>query len=214
MAAMHLLTKKVWACSLLIMSAGVLTLTAGCVQADDGVVWFREAPLAEGWPTLTPVGQIEVKDYPEVRVAVVEDNPADEKTENMNSMFGQLFNHIKKNEVAMTTPVEMGYADDQTHEMKSMAFLYRRTDQGEVGEDGTVTVKDQPGRTYASIGVRGSYTDERFAKQLALLDAWLEEHAGSWQADGPPRYLGYNSPFIPGFWRYGEVQRPVKPVEE
>ena len=98
--------------------------------------------------------------------------------------------------------------------MSSMAFLYRQPDMGKTGDDGNVTVENMPARTYASIGVRGNYNDNRFYNSLATLDAWLDQHNDKWQADGPPRYLGYNSPFVPGFLRYGEVQRPVKPAVE
>ena len=133
-------------------------------------------------------------------------------------MFMTLFKHIKSNEIAMTAPVDMGYReqpDTQASDepvMISMAFLYRRPDQGTAGPDGEVTVADIPGRTYVSIGVRGKYSDERFAEHVKILNAWLENNADTWQPDGPPRYLGYNSPFIPGFLSYGEVQRPVRTV--
>ena len=30
---------------------------------------------------------------------------------------------------------------------------------------------------------------------------------------GPPRYLAYNSPFVPGFLKFGEVQLPVANIE-
>lgn len=38
--------------------------------------------------------------------------------------------------------------------------------------------------------------------------AWLTEHP-EWTAAGPPRSLAYNSPFVPGFVKYSEVQIPV-----
>lgn len=222
-----------------LLSLGLAGVAVGCTGVSNGVRWVREAPLPEGWPTLTPVGEVEVKDYPATRAAIVTQNPqsdteatetADTQTatdqsaptdtpkDGTDSMFMTLFNHIKSHEIAMTAPVDMGYREadptqpDAAPEQVSMAFLYRHTDQGTAGPDGEVTVTDAPARTYASIGVRGKYTDERFAEHLKTLDAWLVEHADTWTPDGPPRYLGYNSPFIPGFIRYGEVQRPVKPA--
>lgn len=225
-------------------SLGLAGIAVGCTGVSNGVRWVREAPLPDGWPALTPVGGVEVKDYPATRAAIVTQNlqteagpdaldtpgaettnpetvtdeaPTDETPRrDMDSMFMTLFKHIKTNEIAMTAPVDMGYRDKPGEEasdgpaMASMAFLYRRPDQGTAGPDGEVTVTDAPARTYASIGVRGKYTDQRFAENLATLDAWLAEHADLWVPDGPPRYLGYNSPFVPGFIRYGEVQRPVR----
>lgn len=229
-----------------LLSLGLASVAVGCTGVSNGVRWVREAPLPDGWPTLTPVGEVEVKDYPATRAAIVtqtpfpdsdpaasdttaaenhdamtatDQNPADDTPQrDMDSMFMTLFKHIKSNEIAMTAPVDMGYREadptqpDAAPEQVSMAFLYRHTEQGTAGPDGEVTVTDAPARTYASIGVRGKYTDERFAEHLKTLDDWLAEHADTWTPDGPPRYLGYNSPFIPGFIRYGEVQRPVKPA--
>ncbi len=197
---------------------GVVAVS-GCATDNEKTTqkppWLiHEAPLAEGWPSLTPVGQVEIKDYPQVRAAIVHADDTSQSGGRMNQMFGQLFNHIKTNDIAMTSPVEMGYQNEQTNTMSSMAFLYRQPDMGKTGDDGNVTVENMPARTYASIGVRGNYNDKRFYNTLATLDAWLDQHNDKWLADGPPRYLGYNSPFVPSFLRYGEVQRPVKPAEE
>ncbi len=197
----------------LIVLIPVLAFFAGCVRSSGGTWYVREAEVPEGWPTLTPVGEVEVKQYPEYRAAVVEDAGPDGGEQ--GSMFRTLFDHIKQNEIAMTAPVEMGYdasrPDTNTdREMRSMAFLYRSTEQGELDPDGQVVVRDLPAQTVASIGVRGGYTDERFNEHVATLDSWLEEHADAWERDGAPRYLGYNSPFVPAFMRYGEVQVPIR----
>jgi hypothetical protein len=184
------------------------------VSISDGTWYIREAKLPEGWPALTPVGQIQVKQYPVYRAAVVQD--AQLPTGGQQTMFRALFRHIKDREIAMTAPVEMGYVmPDQKEtvpkaEMISMAFLYRQPTQGKVETNGPIAVRDLPGRTHASIGVRGGYTEDRFRAYLKTLDAWLGEHASEWLPSGPPRYLGYNSPFVPPFMRYGEVQLPVE----
>ncbi len=201
----------------------VVVYAGGCIRFSNGTYWVGEAPLAEGWPELTPIGTIEVKDYPDTRTAIVTADPQESADDDMGSMFNSLFNHIKSNDIAMTTPVQMGYEDPPksleasrtaTPQMMSMAFLYRRSDQGKLGIEGRVSIEDLPGRTYASLGVRGNYKNKRFAENLTSLDAWLRENANTWQADGPPRYLGYNSPFVPWFMKYGEVQRPVRPASQ
>jgi len=63
-----------------------------------------------------------------------------------------------------------------------------------------------------SIGVRGNYTDHRFTEALGRLTKWLDANRDEFRVVGPPRYLGYNSPFVLGFLRYGEVQLPVDRV--
>ena len=89
--------------------------------------------------------------------------------------------------------------------------------QRPASEEVRVLVEDIPSQSYASTGVRGSYSDAHHSEGLARVQAWLAAQS-EWKADGPSRYLGYNSPFVPWFWRYGEVQVPVvqstKPVAE
>lgn len=174
--------------------------------------YVEESETPEGWPEITPVDAIEVKQYPEYRAAVVDKSSesATQSREGMNTMFMSLFRHIKKNDIAMTAPVEMEYISDGKGdlEMNSMAFLYRTTELGETGLDGSVLVEDIPARTWVTIGVRGGYTTSNFTKARAKLIKWLEENPG-WTADGEARYLGYNGPLVPRPARYGEVQIPV-----
>ena len=187
---------------------------AGCVRFSGGTWMIRSASTPQGWPPLTPVGVVEVKDYPTYRAAIVDDEAlADART---STMFMELFRHIQENDISMTAPVEMGYGDDPSGAapgepaMQTMAFLYRMPDLGSVGEDGAVRVRDLDARTYASVGVRGDYTDVNFVEGLELLEAWLESSSDAWTAIGPPRYLGYNGPLVPTFLRYGEVQIEVR----
>lgn len=191
-----------------VATVGVLTLV-GCVRTSGGAWYFDEAPLPDGWPSLTPVGSVEIRAYPAYRAAVVTD---DSTRAGQSQMFGPLFRHISANDIPMTAPVDMTYessgesaTDDR---MTAMAFLYRTPDLGPLGIEGVVKVEDVAPRAYASTGVRGSYSDEHFAEGLERVRAWLGDHS-EWCEDGPPRYLGYNSPFVPWFWRYGEVQLPI-----
>ena len=65
-------------------------------------------PLPEGYPAPTPPGAIELKTYPSLRRAEfkAETNNSDI---GMNVAFFPLFNHIKRRDIAMTSPVEMDY---------------------------------------------------------------------------------------------------------
>ncbi len=208
MARRSRLRKVAWGLGIGSAAAAVLTLV-GCVRTSGGTWYFDEAPLPEGWPELTPVGAVEIRAYPTYRAAVVTE---DSTSAGQSQMFGPLFRHISSNDIPMTAPVDMTYessgetaADDR---MTAMAFLYRTPDLGPLGTDGVVRIEDVAPQTYVSTGVRGSYNDQHFADGLARVRAWLDAH-GDWRVDGPPRYLGYNSPFVPWFWRYGEVQLPV-----
>lgn len=171
-----------------------------------------EAPLPEGYPPAGPVGQVIVKHYPAARVAVVRSESLGSGGE--DRMFGSLFNHIKKHDIAMSTPVDMGWSSNAAEESKpvSMAFVYGKPTMGQTGPDGNgpVEVVDVPAMTVVSVGVRGSYDRAHFVKGLGQVRAYLAEHAGEWEEAGPPRFLGYNSPFVPWFMRFGEVQVPVR----
>jgi len=187
---------------LIIALLGVCLFLWACTQGPR----INEAPLPEGWPELTPVGEIQVKEYPVYRAAVInEDTDGSQR-----GMFMPLFNHIQREDIAMTAPVEMTYDGSK---QSSMAFLYRNTEMGSPGSDeadGRVEVKDIEPQTAVSIGVRGSYNDDNYKEALGKLSTWLDDNKDQWQTAGEPRFLGYNSPFVPWFLRYGEVQVPVE----
>ena len=179
---------------------------------------FKEAGLPKGFPSPGPVEQIIVKEYPAYRLARVRSGPQGVPG-GPNAMFSPLFQHIKRNEIAMTAPVEIGYSARpvlpdlaERRGADSMAFLYGEPTWGQAGTDEAdprVIVEDVPAMKVVSIGVRGDYTDARFAKTIARLNAWIEAKGSEVRVVGPPRYLGYNSPFVPAFLRYGEVQLPI-----
>ena len=194
----------------------LLVITVGCVRQSGSVWYFHEASTPDGWPQLTPVNSIEVKTYPAYREAVVTADEAavNETGGSQNDMFRQLFKHIQKNDISMTAPVDMTYqASDEKPQLRSMAFLYDVPQRGELDEKGPIVVRDVPARQVVSIGVRGRYSDEHFDEASKQLQNWIMRQ-DEYQTTGPPRYLGYNSPFVPFFWRYGEVQIPVKPVQK
>ncbi len=167
---------------------------------------FDEASLPQGYPGPGPVGEILVKRYPAARVAI--NRGADQ-----DNMFMPLFNHIKKHDIAMSSPVEITWADPQTRpsdaEPSSMAFVYREPGLGKTGVDGKVEVIDVPPQLFVSIGIRGSYNRKHLVEGVSQLRSWLADHASEYKQTGPPRYLGYNSPFVPPFLRFGEVQLPI-----
>ena len=172
-----------------------------------------EANLPSGFPPPGPVNQVIIKQYPKSRAAVVQAAAADG---GVNRMFGSLFDHIKSNRIAMSTPVDMTWSDpedpDHGDREAAMAFIYGDPTIGKPGTDGVVQVVDLPAQTMLSVGVRGSYSGKNFAAGLKGLKDWLATHPNAYRVTGPARYLGYNSPFVPWFMRFGEVQLPITPV--
>ena len=172
-----------------------------------------EAKLPKGFPPPGPVNQVIIKRYPKCRAAVVQAEAVDGAE---NRMFGSLFNHIKFNHIAMSAPVEMTWSvpehSDEDARETAMAFIYGDPAIGKVGTNGVVEVVDLPEQTILSVGTRGSYSGKNFAAGLKRLKDWLATHSDAYHVTGPPRFLGYNSPFVPWFLRFGEVQLPIAPV--
>ncbi len=194
------------ATALLALSLGFV----GCVKTSGGEWYIHSAALPEGWPQLTPVGEVQVKAYPLYRSAEVS---ALSVGSSDSSLFRELFRHISSEDIAMTAPVEMRYNNDDggDNSMAAMAFYYRDTSIGSTGTDGNVVVEDIEPQQAATVGVRGPYSTRNYEKGLMLVRDWLDENP-QWQPDGEPRYLGYNGPFVLWFMRYGEVQVPVREV--
>jgi hypothetical protein len=166
---------------------------------------IAEARLPEGFPPPGPVGEVIVKTYPEHRLARAQGG--------RDGSFMTLFRHIKRNEIAMTSPVEMPLLDGADRGDGGMAFLYASKSLGTPGPDpadAAVVVEDIPETTVASVGTRGSYSRQTFDRGLGRVRAWLAEHP-DWEEAGSPRTLAYNSPFVPGMLKYSEVQVPIRP---
>ncbi len=185
---------------------------------------FREAKLPQDFPPPGPAGQVVIKDYPAYRLARMRAAEAS-RSESPDGMFMPLFNHIKRNDIAMTAPVEIEYRtassvppdsvtkDKEQPRAVSMAFMYAAPNLGTAGADpadGRVVVEDIPAMTVVSIGVRGGYTEKNFTAALGKLNRWLAANPERLQVVGPPRYLAYNSPFVPWFLKFGEVQLPIQ----
>jgi hypothetical protein len=196
--------------------AAAIALTcalASTTVAEDAVrkpMMISEAQLPAGFPGPGPVGEVITKTYPAHRLARVRSGGR-----GSDGSFMKLFRHIERNKIAMTAPVEMEMAvGDEgavAADTTSMAFLYGSAETGTPGPDQAdpdVVVEDVPELTVVSLGVRGSYKEERFADFTGRLEAWLAEHP-EWVSAGPPRTLAYNSPFVPGILKYAEVQIPI-----
>jgi hypothetical protein len=153
-----------------------------------------EAPLPEGFPGPGPVAQVVRKRYPSYRAARAG-----------GDAFWTLFNHIKKNDVAMTAPVEMTMDDGMR--MKDMAFLYESAGQGHSGKQGDVAVLDLGAREVLSVGLRGRRSRTAVTRAKLLLQSELERQG--LRADGPFRVMGYNSPMVPAGQQFWELQGPI-----
>ena len=174
-----------------------------------------DTPLPDSYPPPTPPGSIELKHYPSVRRA--EYSGRMHPNLGMNFGFWPLFRHIDRNEIAMTSPVEMDYHQwderDKAPDSWTMSFLYRNADLGPTGNDGDITITDKTPLTVVSIGMNGPYTMSTVRVGVAALERWLADQ-NQWQAAGEPRAFFYNDPGVPRARRWIEVQIPIAPGEE
>lgn len=159
---------------------------------------YDEAPLPEGFPAYTPVGVIEVKEYPAYRKAV-------------GPSFFPLFRHIQKQDIPMTAPVEM--ADAPRNNDGAMAFLYQNTSVGEPGPIDGVEVTDTPATVVASLGLRGRMNQAAAGEARRRLEAWLADQSEYRAAgDEPFRLFGYNGPSVREADKYWEAQIRLVPA--
>jgi hypothetical protein len=179
-------------------------------QIADDLAFKRsdEAPVPRDWPAFTPVGEVRLVSYPKYRMAIVESSDAGEQ----GAFFWQLFTHIQRNEIPMTAPVEMHLSKtDKGLAMTGMAFLYENADQPTpAGTNGKVKVVDVEPYQAVNVGLRGEMDDGDIKTAQQLIDAWLKSNEASYEQQGQPRILGYNSPSMPNAKKYYEVQVVVK----
>ena len=150
----------------------------------------------------TPVGEIEVKEIPR-RIALEATTSGDYFGGN-NNLFRTLFRYISSNDVAMTVPVE---AEMQPGKMRF--FVGRRDAVKKLASRDGVKVLKMERLTVVSIGVRGSYSKERFKRYEKKLKAWISENS-EYEAVSEPYGVYWNSPIVPGIFKRSEIHLEVK----
>lgn len=181
-----------------------------------------DTPLPDGYPAPTPPGAIELKRYPLVRRAEVRGESSPDFATNIG--FFPLFNHIKRRDIAMTSPVEVDYRELRTEYPAdepprgtawNMAFLYRKVDQGPAGADPknkNVMVRDLEPITVLAIGLKGPYSMGAIADGATELEKWLASNP-EWEAIGSDaRGLYYNGPNRRDRDKWAEAQIQVRYV--
>lgn len=193
------------------MNSGEIRDAIELVQESLTFRPWMEAELPEGFPNFTPLHAIEVKTYPEYRLAEASMKGNGEEGE--SDAFWPLFQHIQRNGIAMTAPVQMNYASrDPGADEATMAFLYRSTELGQAGtdpNDARIDVRTIDEHSAVSIGVRGRRSVHAVEQARQQLVTWLQEQ-DRYESDGPLRVMGYNSPFTPAEKQFYEVQISVR----
>ena len=167
-----------------------LLLTSCALHSEEAVKpeYVSEAHLPKGWPAPGPYDQVSEKTYPEYRIAVTKGGSG--------FSFWTLFSHIKKKDIPMTAPVEMGMeAEKEGMKKTSMGFLYQSTEVGATGADGKkIEVKDIKEAKVLSYTWMGDDSDAKIETAKEALDAALVEMKVKAESF---RLLGYNGPETP-----------------
>lgn len=154
------------------------------------------------------IEDLEIRHYPEVIFAVVEDNVDD-------SGFELLFQYISgenktRRKIPMTAPVITSEKIPMTAPVISrknyMAFALPSSytkDTVPVPTNPAVTIDVQPEKIMAVLRFSGRTSDIKDQKYLQELITTLKTH--KIQRKGEPVLMRYNSPFTPGFLRRNEV---------
>ena len=150
--------------------------------------------------------EFEVRRYPDMLVATVEDAP---------SRFSVLFKYItganrSSSKIAMTSPVmtsaEIAMTSPVFSDSGSMSFMVPSEYDAETvpgPTDERVSINTVPERVVATIRFRGFAWKDSVRKQTEKLLSWLESEGI--KAKGGPFLMQYNPPFVPGFLRRNEV---------
>lgn len=177
------------------------------------ICWYLYATMTVERPDYATVvrdGDIEIRDYPPLRVAQV--TMQGSRREAVNKGFSPLAGYIFASErdgpkIAMTAPVTQNAASDDAQSWTIrfiMPSQYETIDALPLpaGSSG-VKLAEQPAMRMAAIRFSGVADDRSIARQEEALRAWLAERGI--EAAGPPVYAYYNDPFTPGPLRRNEV---------
>ncbi len=121
-----------------------------------------------------------------------------------NGLFRRLFRYISDEEVEMTVPVE---ADVNPGKMRF--FVGKEDRQKSLSSKEGVKVFTMPKLTVVSIGIRGSYSEDRFRKNEKKLLEWLKKQK-KYEKAGSAYAVYWNGPFVPGIFKRSEVHVPIR----
>lgn len=163
------------------------------------------------------IGQLEIRRYPEMILAVVQDDSDD-------SGFGLLFRYISgenktRRRIAMTAPVitseKIAMSAPVITKSNYMAFALPPSytkETAPVPTNPAVKIEIQPEKEMAVLRFGGRATQVQVEKYIQKLKTVLQEQAMQMNADLV--LMRYNSPFTPGFLRRNEVAVEIKKIND
>jgi SOUL heme-binding protein len=169
------------------------------------------------YDVLRKLDRVEIRQYPAVVFAVVENHDED-------SSFGLLFQYITgenktKSKIVMTAPVITSEKIKMTAPVITrknyMAFAIPSTYSEEtvpIPTNPEVKIEVQPKRYLTTLRFSGRTTTASVQKYTQELLTTLNNH--EFQIKGEPILMRYNSPFTPGFLRRNEVAVEIDEINK
>ena len=167
----------------------------------------------------------EIRDYaPQIVAEITIDNTLEEAG---NQAFRPLFKYIsgensKSSKISMTAPVSQEVAGQKismtapvsqqvSGDGWAVSFMMPQTYTMQSipkPKNEKIKLREIPARRIAAIRYSGTWSEERYTKNLKLLQEWIKKRGLS--AAGDPIWARYNPPFMPWFLRRNEVLIPLK----
>lgn len=118
---------------------------------------------------------------------------------------------VKSEKIAMTAPVTRTQSDNDLWTVAFMMPEEWTMDTLPVPNNPDVTVREIPSEMLATVKFSGNGREQTFETKEIALRAWITEQG--YEVVGPPRFAGYNAPYVPGPFRRNEVMIPVSKIE-
>ncbi len=150
----------------------------------------------------TSVGTIKILKIPERLALETQSDTAYFEAD--NGLFRKLFRYISDNGISMTTPVE---AEIKPGKMRF--FVGEKDKVKPIRSSSVVEVKKLSPMLVVAIGIRGSYSEDRFRKNEKELMSWIKKNE-KYEATGNAYAVYWHGPFVPGFLKRSEVHVPIK----
>lgn len=160
------------------------------------------------YEVIKKIEEIEIRKYPEVLLAVVQNNNNDS---GFNLLFGYISGENKtRRKIPMTAPVITSEKITMTAPVITaknyMAFALPSSYNNETVPtpiNPSVKIELQKEKTMAVLQFSGRTNETKVKKKIQKLITMLKTH--KIQMKGEPVLMRYNSPFTPGFLRRNEV---------
>lgn len=115
---------------------------------------------------------------------------------------------VKSEKIEMTAPVTRTMTDSDAWTVAFVMPSEWTMETLPVPNNPDVSIREVPGELMAIVQFSGIGREQTFETKQIALEAWIADQG--FEVIGPPRYAGYDAPWVPGPFRRNEVMIPVQ----